>query len=129
MLVPITGLYAAILAILLILLTLNVIRLRYKHRVGIGDGGAQPLQVGIRIHGNFTEYMPMCLLLMALVELNGGNSMLLHGSGIFLVLGRLAHAVGLTQSIGPSIYRQFGILSMFAIMLLLSGHLLINFIG
>ena len=49
----ITGLYAGLLAILLVVLSFNVIRFRLKHRVGTGHGDVSELDKAIRIHGNF----------------------------------------------------------------------------
>ena len=49
----------------------------------------------MRRHGNFTENIPIALILMGLVEANGGSAMFLHVIGIVLVLARIAHPIGL----------------------------------
>lgn len=46
-------LYAGLLTLLYIVLAIDIIRLRWRHRVGIGTGNAQDLEVAVRIHGNF----------------------------------------------------------------------------
>jgi uncharacterized membrane protein YecN with MAPEG domain len=116
----ITGLYASLLALLLITLSINVIRLRLSLKVGIGDGEQKPLAKAIRIHGNFIEYMPLALILMACYELNGADDLWLHILGSLLFVGRILHAVGLSKSIGTSFQRQFGILSTFIVLLVLA---------
>ena len=55
----ITPLYAALAAVILIVLSLRVIGARRSHRVAIGDGADEDLARRIRAHGNFTEYTPL----------------------------------------------------------------------
>ncbi len=125
---PITGFYAGLLAILLFVLTIIVIKLRFKLKVGLGDGQQTPLVKAVRIHGNFIEYVPFALLLLAIYEINAGNVLLLHILGITLVLARFAHAIGLTKTMGTSFYRQFGVLATFAVLLTLATLNIISFI-
>ena len=113
----ITGFYAALLIILLLALTINIIRLRFKYRVPLGDGGQVGLTKAIRVHGNFIEYIPLALILMAIFELNHGSEFWLHAAGISLVVGRLSHAFALYKTIGTSIYRQIGMFSVFFVYL------------
>lgn len=105
---PITALYAGLLGILVLILAFRVVAVRRATAIGLGDGGNALLFSRIRIHGNAAEYVPLALLLMLLLELNGGSARLLHGLGIALVIGRLAHAQGLSQSTGVSAGRFIG---------------------
>jgi uncharacterized membrane protein YecN with MAPEG domain len=91
----ITSLYAAPLALLIVWLSLRVIRLRRSNKVRLGDGGVSDLQVAIRAHGNATEYIPLSLILLALLEFGGANALAVHAGGMALVAGRLIHARGL----------------------------------
>jgi uncharacterized protein len=91
----ITSLYAAPLGLMALALTAHVIMLRAKTGVSIMDGGNNQLAERIRRHGNFTEFVPLILLLMALAELDGVGVMWLHITGALLVIGRLLHALGL----------------------------------
>ncbi len=116
----ITALYASLLALLLVLLSFNVIRLRLKLKVGIGDGEHKTLAAAIRIHGNFIEYMPLALILLACYELNGADALWLHALGSLLFVGRVLHAVGLSKSIGVSFQRQVGMVSTFLVLVILS---------
>jgi len=125
----ITGLYASILAFILVALSFHIIKLRLKLKVGLGDGGQKPLIKAIRIHGNFTEYMPLALILLASYELNGGDSVYLHIAGISLVIGRILHAMGLSRSMGTSLPRQLGMLSTFTVLVVLAILNILAFIG
>ena len=106
--VPITLLYASILGLLLIALSLGVIRERLQHRVSLGDGGVAELQRAGRRHGNFIEYVPFALLLVALVELNGTSAWVVHALGATLVVGRVLHPLGLEAEFGVRVPRVLG---------------------
>ena len=120
MTLSLTGFYASLLGILYIGLAINIIRLRIKFQVGIGDGDNRVLAQAIRVHGNFAEYTPIALILLASYELNGASIMMLHALGATLVVGRVLHAIGLTKTIGISIQRQVGMLSTFLVILVLA---------
>ena len=96
----ITALYAGLLAIVYFYLTVRVIRLRLHHRVSLGHGGQMALQQAIRSHGNFAEYTPFFLILLALAELQGFAPLGLHGLGVLFLVSRLLHiyGVGLTKT-------------------------------
>jgi hypothetical protein len=105
---PVTAIYAALLATLVILLLLVVVRLRRGFKVGIGDGGNRELARAIRVHANAVENIPLFLILLALYELNGGGALVAHGIGATFLLSRVAHAGGLLRSAGPSPARVLG---------------------
>lgn len=96
-LVPTTSLYAALLALLFCALSVRVVVLRTQLETSLGDAGDGRLQRAIRAHGNFAEYVPLALLLLLLLELNGVDPWLLNGGGILLLLSRAAHAYGVSQ--------------------------------
>lgn len=91
----ITAIYAAILAIMMIVLSSLVTMKRIKTHVSILDGGDMSLATRIRQHGNFIENVPMALIVMALAEANGIGSGWLHGAGILLVVSRVMQPLGL----------------------------------
>lgn len=96
----ISSYYAAALALLLIQLAMGVIRLRRQHQVRLGDGDHPDLQAAIRAQANAAEYIPLALVLLVVLELNGGHWLLLHLAGLTLVIGRILHARALaTDSI------------------------------
>jgi uncharacterized membrane protein YecN with MAPEG domain len=127
----ITGLYAALLALLMMGLAVRVMLLRNRHRIGVGDGGSTAMNLGIRAHANAIEYVPMALILLLVLELNQTRPVLLHAFGIMLVVGRVLHALGLSRSAGSSPGRLVGIaLTLLAIIvmavLLLWQYLIIH---
>jgi uncharacterized protein len=93
----VTTLIACILAAFFIRLSLGVIRLRRRHKVGLGSGGADDLERAIRAQANFAEYVPIALILMACLEINGAPLWLIGILGIALVAGRMIHAKGINQ--------------------------------
>jgi len=90
-----TALYASLSALLIVRLSLSVIKLRRKNRVSVGDGGNEALQLAIRAHSNAVEYIPIALMLLFMLELNGAPKLLVHILGITLLIGRVLHATGL----------------------------------
>lgn len=104
----VTSLYAALLALLLVVLTVAVVRVRRGERIGIGTGGSERLARAVRVHANFTEYVPMALLLLLLLEVCGSDRALLHAFGILLVVARVLHAIGLSRNAGTSFGRLAG---------------------
>lgn len=95
---PITALYAALLAPLFLLLAVRVIRQRRGARVAIGDGGDKLLLRRMRVHANFAEYVPFALVLMGLAESLAAHPLVLHAAGAALVVARILHAVGVSQT-------------------------------
>jgi uncharacterized membrane protein YecN with MAPEG domain len=103
MMLSITATYAAILALIIVALGINVTVHRVKLKVSLGDGGNPQMLRMIRLHGNAIEYLPLALVLMALYELNGGMHIALHIIGIALVAGRLIQTAAMwsTEVAGP----------------------------
>ncbi len=106
----ITSIYAAICALMLIVMTLDVARLRRKHGVALqGLGTNKHLKRAIRVHGNFAEHVPISLLLILLMEQLGLAAVYLHAFGITLLIARLSHCLALKQSSGPTLPRTLGV--------------------
>ena len=91
----ITSIIAAILTAMFVRLSFAVIGLRRKHRIGLGSGGQEDLERAIRAQGNFAEYVPFGIMLIACLELNGAPWWLVLIPGIALIIGRLIHAIGI----------------------------------
>src|SRR5215475_6311742 len=104
----ITGLYAAIAALIVVILGIRVTLRRRALKVGIGNGGDAVLAQRIRVHANAIEYLPLALLLLLILELNHTQPLVLHIFGIALILGRIAHAIGLSSSPGITPGRGVG---------------------
>ncbi len=93
--VPITALYAGILAIYGIWLSSRAGLMRGKTGISILHGDNMELAEKMRRHQNFVEYVPITLILIGVLELNGGSVVFLHVLGGALVVARVAHAKGL----------------------------------
>ena len=104
----ITAFYAALLAVLFLVLSVRVIAWRREHRVEFGHGEDVELMRRLRVHANFAEYAPFTLLMMALAESMAPPDLLVHASGVLLIAGRLLHAYGVSQSPPIMRYRVYG---------------------
>ncbi|WP_353432338.1 MAPEG family protein [Polynucleobacter sp. MWH-UH23A] len=91
----VTSIIASVLTIIFIKLSFAVIGLRRKNKVGLGSGGYEDLERAIRAQGNFAEYVPFGIILLACLELNGAPWWLVAIPGIALIIGRLIHAKGI----------------------------------
>ena len=87
---------AAILALLLIALSLNVSRLRMRHQVAFGDGGKADLTKAIRAHGNSLEQSVLFIVLLYLGETTSQLSQALTAAlGFAFIMLRLLYCTGL----------------------------------
>ncbi|AYA65029.1 MULTISPECIES: MAPEG family protein [unclassified Alteromonas] len=117
---PITAFYASLLALCYIYLSFAVINVRRSARIGVGDGGNDELTRAIRVHGNFSEYVPITLILLACLESLHPQHWVLHAGGCAILFGRILHAYGLRHSEGTSWQRLSGMLLTFLSMLFLA---------
>ncbi len=106
----VTPLYASLLAILYLALTVGVVRNRYRFEVSLGDGGHADLNRVIRGHGNFSEYAPIALLLMVIAEAANADKTLIHAIGAMLLAGRILHAYALAMTTGNMQARRWGMI-------------------
>jgi uncharacterized membrane protein YecN with MAPEG domain len=100
--------YAALLALLFVGLSIKTIRTRRALKIAVGDGGNNKMIRAMRAHANFAEYVPFSLVLIYLVELQAQAPVLIHILGMMLVVGRIAHAYGITQENENFRFRVFG---------------------
>lgn len=105
---PITSLYALPLILIFLTLFFRVSGKRTELKASIGHADDAALHERIRHHGNFVEWVPFVLILLALAEANGGNSVALHTAGGFLVMGRILHPFGLKADNPTHILRIAG---------------------
>lgn len=89
--------YAGICAIIYAILTIRSIQARMRHKVSLGNGTDMAFTRVIRAHGNFFEYAPFILFLLALLELRQVSPIFLHIAGFTLVVTRIIHAIGVTR--------------------------------
>ena len=105
----ITSNAASLLTLIFIRLSFAVIRLRRDNKVSLGSGGNEDLERAIRAQGNFAEYVPFGIILIACLELNGAPWWLICIPAITLIIGRLIHAQGITE---PPPYTRKRVLGM-----------------
>ena len=94
----ITAFYCSLLAVWLFILSIRVIGLRGNPAfafIAQGSGDEELLQRAIRAHGNLTEYAPMMLIVLYLLETTGAESSTLHLLGGSFLIGRLMHGVSM----------------------------------
>lgn len=118
MAVTITPLYAALLALLFLVLSARVILYRRARSLNLGDEGDRQLLKRMRAQGNCAEYAPIGLILLLLAEAQGAPAPALHLLGLALLGGRVSHGVGLSSNPQRLILRQLGMvltLSMIAL--------------
>ena len=121
--------YAALLALVFVGLAFAVIRQRVRLRVAVGDAGNPALLRAMRVHANFAEYVPLTLLLLAFMEMQGVAASLLHGLGLALLTGRLSHAFGVSRHPENLLFRRIGMGLTFSVMGLAAGNLVVGFLG
>jgi uncharacterized protein len=119
LLMPVTLVTAAIFGLMLVALGAHVIRGRIKHLMAHGDQGNADMVVRMRTQANFIEYVPMGLILMALLESSGANQIALaYGAAAFVVF-RIMHAVGMHLKM-PAMPRRIGAMGTFVTLVLAS---------
>lgn len=103
-----SALWVGLHILLMLVLSLLVVRLRNKHKVFLGDEGIPELAQAIRAFGNASEYVPPGLAGLIVLDMTGATPLLIHIAGFLLLVGRIVHAVGLSNSVGTSIPRALG---------------------
>lgn len=146
MLFLLTSLYASFLALIFVVLSVNVSKLRLKQQVRLARKSARgenkkqvtsveqmkstSLEMAKRAQTNFAELVPICIILMLLVEFNFGSSWHIHALGMTLVFARIIHAFGVIRSKGnESSLRILGVVLTILVLFLLSILNLIFFFG
>jgi uncharacterized membrane protein YecN with MAPEG domain len=120
---PVTALYAGVLGFYFVWLSARVIKARRVHRVALGLEH-RLVQRAARAQGNFAEYVPFALLMLALCELNGLPDWALHVLGVVLAVGRVLHAVGIGKEPEDFTWRVLGTSLTFTMMGVASAALL-----
>lgn len=124
-----TATYAAVLAVVYVLLSAWVVRGRFAFRVLHGDGGNSDMLRRMRAHANFAEYVPFALLLIAFVEMRGASPSTMHLLLAPLAAARIAHPIGMMAA--PNSIPQYGLRGLpvvitFLVILAAAGLLLLG---
>ncbi len=107
MTLPITSIYTALFAIMMVPLSLSV----SMHYLKTGTSQATPdvlkndetLRRKTRAHGNFIEYVPTALILLGLLEISAANRTILWIAGGAFVFARALHAFGQRYTDTPAL--------------------------
>ena len=113
----IIAIYTPVFALLFVVLSVNVIRTRRREKVGLGAGGNVAVERAMRVHANFSEYVPITLLLLLILEQSGGNILLLHALFVVLLAGRIIHAWGVSQQKENFTFRVSGMILTFTVIM------------
>jgi uncharacterized protein len=116
--------YAALLAIMFVVLSIRTIRQRRQLKINLGDAGNKDMQRAMRVHANFAEYVPLSLLMVYLVEQSGVYAWFVHALCFGLLVGRLSHAYGVSQQRENFAFRVTGMSLTFAVLITCAVHLL-----
>ncbi len=125
----ITAFYAAILALILVGLSAWVIASRTSKNTMIGDGNDASMTKRIRAQANFIEYVPLALVVIALLEGSGASRTLVRLLLIVLVVARIIHPFGMLAVDGtPRMFacRGGGIMATFGVIVVAALDLLIR---
>jgi uncharacterized membrane protein YecN with MAPEG domain len=119
MLLPIALTTAAAAALVNLWLGWRVGQVRIAEKISIGDGGNPRLIARMRAQLNFAEYVPVVLILIALIELAKGMQLWLWIVAMLFILGRILHGFGMD---GWRLGRSAGTLTTMLTMLGLAGY-------
>lgn len=97
--IPITIVTTGVLGLMFLVHTVRVIMARSATEVSLGDGGNQTTLRLIRTHGNFAEYIPLLLIILLLLEVQGVSAIILQMYAGVVICGRFLHAYGIVQNV------------------------------
>ena len=122
----VTPVYAAACGLIYVGLSVRTLLLRRREGVAVGDGDHPLLARAVRAHGNFSEYVPLSLILMFFLEFSGTAGGWIHVLGSLLIAGRLSHAYGVSRVEENFVYRVAGMALTFTVIVSASVRLLIS---
>ena len=125
----ITPLYAGILGLMLAVLGLRAISLVRKQEAGRGVGNSLEHQKAMQAYDNFTEYVPLALLLIWFLELRSGSGWAIHAFCLLFLTGRLIHALGVSRVNENHKFRVVGMILTFMTIIPVSVRLLLGMLG
>ncbi|MGP1959159.1 MAG: MAPEG family protein [Arsenophonus sp. NC-CH8-MAG3] len=113
----VSALYIVFSALILFKISLEVIKLRTQYQVTYGDGGFYELQTAIRVQSNAIEYIPISMLSLLMMEMNGAPVWAIHLCGLIFIIARFFHYFGLKHR--ERTWRYFGQITTFSSMILM----------
>ncbi len=112
MTLPVTGLTAAICALLLIYTLFQVISERLRTETSFGAGEDEKMKMARGTHANLAENAPIAIIMLAVLELSSAHHMALTGLAALFLLSRVVHVFGMKQHQQGKTpkFRQIGVL-------------------
>lgn len=112
MTLPITGLTAAICALLMIFLMFRVIGQRLRTETGFGAGGDPKMDMVRGCHSNLVENAPIAILLLALLEMANAHHWALTALAALFLIARVIHVYGMYLHFDDKTvrFRQIGVM-------------------
>jgi uncharacterized protein len=120
----VTSIYAALVTLLFVGLSLRIALYRMDRRLSIGSDGNERFDYMVRAHGNCAEYAPLGILLLGLAELQGWGDGVIHAAGGAFLLARISHAVAFSGPRHIRPLRMLGASLTFTVLLALALLLL-----
>lgn len=105
-----SAIFIAVLVLLGVALSIPVMLRRWQSQIGLGTGGDATLLQRTRTHGNFIEHATLVLPLLGVAPFVGAPATVIYCVGGAMVVGRLLHAQGLSQTAGVSPGRALGMM-------------------
>ncbi|MEL6947388.1 MAG: MAPEG family protein [Pseudomonadota bacterium] len=124
--IPITTTFAALFILMGLALTIRTIGGRRNAGVSVGDGGDETLHRLMRAHSNFIETVPLLLVGMLLIEINGVASWWLVLLGLALLAARISHAIGMEYRYPNIPFRLVGMATTLLVFVLVALTLLVQ---
>ena len=124
----ITPAYTSIFALVFVVLSFRTLLLRRKLGIAIGNGNEPSLTRAARAHSNFAEYVPISLILIYFREIQMGSDLWIHVLCILLLIGRIIHAIGVSNVNENYRYRVAGMALTFFVIISTSLRLLATYI-
>lgn len=130
---PVTLATASILTLLFLVLSVRVSMARMGAGVSLGEGGhsmttksgsvreVPSILAPMRAQGNFAEYVPLSLLMLALIEAHAVDRATLIAIAVALIVSRVMHAIGIGLP-APNLMRGGGAGLQYLVLLVLGGY-------
>jgi uncharacterized protein len=115
----VTSVFCAVLTFIFMRLSFQVVSIRKRTQLWLRPDGNEELERAIRAQTSFITYVPIGVVMVACLELNGAPWYLLVFMAMFLVIGRVLYIAGVTDPSGNEKKRNLGIAFTFAALLCL----------
>ncbi len=124
-----TPLYAAIIGLVFVVLSVRTLLLRRRLGIAIGTGEDPELTRAMRVHSNFAEYVPLALILFYFLEVETDADLWIHVLCVSLIVGRLLHAYGVSQVEENYRFRVAGMILTLGSIISASTRLIVSYVS